>query len=1388
MYMFIRAPSAQHSRQLVINITAPSDYAIITGLPPDTFYRVLLFAVGNALRSPPATMPSSPRVPALSPRTPPENVKVTSRGTQSAKISWSPPSDIDCTGELIDYVININSSRLIEPMVIKVPRSRRSHVVENLIPGTFYTVQVSATNRGGLGVPSKVIHFQTSGELPKIDPDELETIEMTDSTIEFNMEKQNADFFEDENKADEWIDSSQQQQQQHQGGNSPLYVIPSRIHNLRATVTQTSIKLKWSVALRQINMESETHLFDNIDYEYTSLINPRHLIPVSMKSEGHSTDKTGLLPPGTKYVIRWGDMHPGPSEDTVQGDQTQYTIENLRPGTIYYIRVISVTEGGNGPAAYTVVMTQDSSTTTKSTNHGLLIPVNLVVRQLGSTWARIGWEMPNIPQSVKMSISGFQVKYYQVKSSSQDEYNNELEDSISIGEKSSTLESVSKNHEMKLINMTLSPNQFQAENFDLTLRNLKPATQYEFGVRMLNNEMTIDRHDVDNHQRATKTYFWSMVQGFETFGRSPKDAPSNIRLTKLKLSNRLHTKLQLLDFSSASTSTASTTISSEPEDSSTLVHASRNHEKDSPSSRLAVTMLIKWDPPSYPNGRILGSVLYLTTNSKQSKGKWIERSVNGKSTEAGLLRMQPNTLYFVRIIARNQNGRSPYSSIIAFYTPNADGTGGGIIKFSKNYYNLHDIDEPLDKLIPFPNEEELNSLFKIQSNTDTTTNNKRLIETENIHWIILGGVLGGALVIMIVITMVLLSRCRRAKTSTSLTKRLSNRSPYNLSTYSNCRQHEGTVHGHECLQKNASFHVNDTCLNANILGSCSPAETLAGGSNPGSLGVCTGHSITNEQINQGIHMNYYPTQNSTCLHSDCNAKKITETVPLLTTNQCNCVTSSDTTTPMNWLPNNGAFNIGMPAGGGYFEDRHSTSAESEPDGNSSIKMNNCLEDGRNWRNNAGCNKFGLNKQWPNDSAESANIKTSSPHEMTLSYLAAGVQNPVNCHTHCCQQQQQQLKNMVNPGGYKTATAIPMLPPVANLQMSCCNNANSLQTNFNRSRDFRSNQMNKMTGEHGLTGSGSLTDEVTASSQGSSATGRTHGYLSQISPSPTNTSLKFKKYNRIIGKYDDDYDTNDKLILMTSNMNCKRDVNFRISDNKLDGLGTRQKLSVNPPSDQQNISPIPLRKYHGSKGQILCDNQSERCQNLGTGITSRNNALSSDYASQQSSLSNKSSGSSAANHGFSPEKNASYPNKVPVIDMNTNNQDIGASFVLDRVPTPEPQHRTGPFARLQIHDMDDYQPNKMGNKSCTVQSPGVMKRKTLNISGSIPATVAQNAFSPESEDNSEFTKCEATPDTPDSISEQEMMRGFSTEELNQEMANLEGLMKNLSEITQNEFTC
>ncbi|VDP22355.1 unnamed protein product [Schistosoma margrebowiei] len=105
----------------------------------------------------------------------------------------------------------------------------------------------------------------------------------------------------------------------------------------------------------------------------------------------------------------------------------------------------------------------------------------------------------------------------------------------------------------------------------------------------------------------------------------------------------------------------------------------------------------------------------------------------------------------------------------------ADGSGGGIIQFTKNYYNLNDIHETFDKIQPFPNENELNKLINTNNPIYTTNMNNKLINIENIHWIILGGAIGCALVIMIIITLALLIRCRKIKFTTNLTKRLNKR-------------------------------------------------------------------------------------------------------------------------------------------------------------------------------------------------------------------------------------------------------------------------------------------------------------------------------------------------------------------------------------------------------------------------------------------------------------------------------------------------------------------------------------------------------------------------------------------------------------------------------------
>ncbi|TPP59060.1 Netrin receptor DCC, partial [Fasciola gigantica] len=722
--------------QLTLNVSAPASWTVVTGLPPDNFYRVLLFSMAGTQRSPPASMPSSPRVPALAPRSAPRDVKITTRGVQSAKVAWELPDGFDCTGELINYVITINSSRLLEPIVIKVPREKRSYVVEDLVPGTQYTVQVAATTRGGVGVASSPLNFRTSGETPRVDMDD-DTEDVEAASLVSEEPEEWDEFYEGIISRSEWTGD------ERAGYEDPrMFMVPAKIHNLRATATQSSIHLKWTVALRRVNPDTERELL---------VPGPRNSVPrgssevsahpmrINLAINKHDKDSRGYLPSGTKYLIRWGDMHPGPAEDSVRGDQTEYLIENLRPGTIYYIRVIAVTQLGEGPAAYTVTRTLNPVTDelTPATS-GPLIPVNLVVQAVGSTWARVGWELSNLPSAETMPSLMFQIKYYAITADGFHDTQHGYRRGLSTYER-----------DVELVNLTV-PNRNRGakrvgSHYKAMLRGLRPGTQYEFGVCLIQSHLTNDLNAVevrDNRASAmaTSPYCWSMVQGFETFGQHPKDPPQRIRVL-IPLSDTKPETIGLVQL--------------DPSDSGGL---SSDGGKTYP-------IRVIWDSPSQSNGPILAYVIYLTANRKQSVTHWFERSVDGSLRRVEIRGLDLNRVYYMQIAARNRHGRSPLSSVIVFRTPDAQGIGGGMFKLSREYYDARDINEPLMTMVT-----------GISEALGTQTAD---LKGENMPWIVVGSVLGGALVIMIVITVVLLNRCRRGRTSLGLMKGAVNFQPVN---------------------------------------------------------------------------------------------------------------------------------------------------------------------------------------------------------------------------------------------------------------------------------------------------------------------------------------------------------------------------------------------------------------------------------------------------------------------------------------------------------------------------------------------------------------------------------------------------------------------------------
>ncbi|CAL8108200.1 unnamed protein product, partial [Calicophoron daubneyi] len=1373
--------------QLTVNVTAPASHVILTDLPPDNFYRVLLFAMAGSRRSPPASMPSSPRVPALPPQTAPREVKITPRGTQGAKISWLVPDDLDCTGELIGYVITIKSLRLIEPLMIKVPGYTRSHMVEDLIPGTFYTVQVSATTRGGVGVPTRPVEFRTGGEVPTVDlgedldlpfaPDELvdlngEGIHIQESSqippklethipptdnlplymvpakastvfktdylshllpstltgfvehtghIEPNLNDSSrlssivrappneilcyfghAKFHCERNSLQKSLESSKilcfinllsggtdaMFLAGYDQSRDPWLANKEPVYNLRANPTQNTILLRWSVALRRLDMENEREMLSNPLGGNRISMNSGPM-PIRLSADKKGEDHTAYLPQGTKYVIRWGDMHPGPAEDSVTGDQTQYLIQDLKPGTIYYIRVIAVTRLGEGPAAYTVTMTRNQNEEPAlSTSDGPLIPVNLFVQTVGATWASVGWELPQTPTAIISSEMMFQIKYYPI----------DAEAGNRKPPKSRT----------NLVNVTIPKESFQRDSqsrhFKAMLRGLTPATQYEFGVCLLQ-----PRPKFDNFQAIVTgptlpfDDFCSMVQGFETFGQIPKDYPKNI---KIQISaDSTSPELQRVDFGSGTQST--------------------------PPPTLATEISLQWESPSHPNGKILAYSIYLTRDNQKSVGEWTERTVPGTVSRIALCGLEWEQTYFLRIAARNRHGLSPLSPVVAFRTPSANGEGGGMFELSKAYHDARDIDEALETPSSGPE----------RTDGDKGSGSVK----DNLRWVITGSVLGGALVIMIVVVIVLCIRCQATRRSVGRVKRSSSKQPY-IGAFQNCYQSTDPNHPGGFVGKPHGFNFTDVCL-----GGCSLTGSNVGGSNTGSLGFQTGEISVVQTHELGNPMSA-PSHTSSCSCSDWRTRGEISCAP--NNNQCPCSAHLDPCSHPMWVTGIGQSAI-QPTSGGCADDRHSTPAgsDSETGGGSGGGGGRGIGLGRKFSARVGTRNLQSDaplscnhkESWCRVTNENLLPVLSNPQEMTLSFLAANAQVP----------------SPFRPGHFPKSRVDDDFSPPTNLETGSKNPVlpNDYHQQLLRSRledrspEFSFVQTRPVTGGggggSGLTGSDSLNgDDMTTWSPNSSSAGRGSTGVHPVSTSPLHSSTQLKKY--VQQQLADRIDYGSKRRGSGPIQELVNGAQYQVTSPQKPPVDHPKILPTSKPfkstekntPTSQNWSPVLNIKENRSVPP-----QSDRTVAFGpsSGIV-RVNAMSSDYASQQSSLSNPSSNASS-NVGmrFSPEgPTISTGNLGAALESGYNS--VGLSFALDRVPTPEPTPRPVPISRLRqtatIPDQshcDAYLSKGLSNGKSVISA--ILSRKN-------------DKAAPTKTD--EGSDRERTPDSADSVSEHELL--------------------------------
>ncbi|XP_032671998.1 neogenin isoform X5 [Odontomachus brunneus] len=82
---------------------------------------------------------------------------------------------------------------------------------------------------------------------------------------------------------------------------------------------------------------------------------------------------------------------------------------------------------------------------------------------------------------------------------------------------------------------------------------------------------------------------------------------------------------------------------------------------------------LRWQPPKQPNGLITGYLIIYSTDNKKWDRDWQVEAVIGDKLDTVIKVLQPNTMYYFKIQARNSKGYGPFCSEVSFKTPQSNG-------------------------------------------------------------------------------------------------------------------------------------------------------------------------------------------------------------------------------------------------------------------------------------------------------------------------------------------------------------------------------------------------------------------------------------------------------------------------------------------------------------------------------------------------------------------------------------------------------------------------------------------------------------------------------------------------------------------------------------------
>ncbi|XP_068083914.1 neogenin [Anabrus simplex] len=557
-------------RERIVNTTRSRlEEVNIPGLMPDRIYHFRVLAYnehGPGASSETLEVRTQPEVHVPGP---PVGLRAVATSPTSLLVQWQPP-------ELSNGPVQVYKMFYMEEGSIEehhIDTSDLQYELTDLNKFTEYSIWVVAFNQNGPGASTEEITARTLSDVPSEPPQNV-TLEASSSTsVIVRWEPPPK---EGQNGIITGYKLRYRKRDRRGRGDAANTVSTAgdrRLYALTGLERRSVYQVRlWALNVNGTGPPSEWYTVETYENDLDESQVPDS--PSGLKARAMTDSITvSWSPPHNQnimvrgYTIGWGKGIPDVYTQLLDGKQRLYVIENLEPNSEYVISLRAYNEMGDGRPIYTSVRTREEMAPEPMTP--LVPPVGLMAIVLSSRSVVLYWTDTTLSKTQYVTDN----RYYVVRYTSSHH---------------------SSNPRYKYFNAT---------DLNCMIDDLKPNTQYEFTVKVV---------------KGRRESPWSMVVLNMTQEERPYTQPRDLTVVPIN-------------------------------DNPTMVN-------------------LNWQPPKQPNGPITGYVILYTTDSSQSDRDWVVEGIIGDRMTTTIKGLTSDTTYYFKIQARNNKGYGPFSNVVSFTT------------------------------------------------------------------------------------------------------------------------------------------------------------------------------------------------------------------------------------------------------------------------------------------------------------------------------------------------------------------------------------------------------------------------------------------------------------------------------------------------------------------------------------------------------------------------------------------------------------------------------------------------------------------------------------------------------------------------------------------------